>query len=501
MEPGISFARVSTDKQEQHGFSLQEQEDCSKSYASTKGISIVREWKVAETAWVKKERKVFNAVVLYAKKHPEVKHVLFDTVDRMTRNDFDKAKILNLIYEYNKTIHLVREGHVLDKNMSSEMKLLFGVQVLFAEKFSDDVSAKTKIGMRGKAKEGIFPTCTATGYRNNTVKKTIEPDPVTAPLIKSLFERAATGSFSIQMLGEILYAEGLRNPRTNKQLCKATIHRILHNPMYYGYFMWGKQLYKGTHEPIVSKDLSDRAIAALANKARPHVTKRNFPYNNLLRCGVCGCTFGGGIAKKKYVYYSCSLSKKKHKRKSHTELEMESFFKPAIDGLALPSHMEQWLKKGIKEKFGRKALEIKTAEAELKAKYDSIYKDLENWYVTKATSLMPEKMFMEREASLKKQLADIEGRISDSKYDPEEKAQEAVQTLELIQGLAPAYAKATNYQKAEILKMVGTGYIINRKTITPTYRAPFDLIALAHKKGLKLDGMTTESSKRLNWGG
>jgi DNA invertase Pin-like site-specific DNA recombinase len=48
-------------------------------------------------AWGRKNRRNFNQMLDYAKKHTEIKHIIFDILDRMTRNDSDKVKIIDLI--------------------------------------------------------------------------------------------------------------------------------------------------------------------------------------------------------------------------------------------------------------------------------------------------------------------------------------------------------------------------------------------------------------------
>lgn len=92
----LLYVRVSSKEQEKEGFSLDAQEKLGLDYAKRKGFEIVKTWKVSESAW-REERISFNQMVEYAKKHSEIQHIIFDVTDRMTRNDFDKIKIFDLI--------------------------------------------------------------------------------------------------------------------------------------------------------------------------------------------------------------------------------------------------------------------------------------------------------------------------------------------------------------------------------------------------------------------
>jgi len=94
MKQALLYVRVSTERQGEDGFSLDAQEKQGLAYAQKNGLEVVRTWKGSESAW-KKDRIAFGQVIDYAKKHPEVGHIVFDILDRMTRNDFDKLKISN----------------------------------------------------------------------------------------------------------------------------------------------------------------------------------------------------------------------------------------------------------------------------------------------------------------------------------------------------------------------------------------------------------------------
>ena len=64
----------------------------------------------------------------------------------------------------------------------------------------------------------------------------------------------ASGNYSIERIEEFLYNEGIRNRRGNRY---QKVDYMLKNLFYIGKFQWGGQLYEGTHEPIISRDLFD----------------------------------------------------------------------------------------------------------------------------------------------------------------------------------------------------------------------------------------------------
>lgn len=296
MNLALLYTRVSSKEQEKEGYSLDAQEKLGYEYAQRKNLRIVKGWKVSESAW-KQERTAFNQMVEYAKKHDEVKNIIFDITDRMTRNDFDKLKIYTLIKEFNKTIHFSRTNKVFDKNSGPDDEFMFDIEVAVAKKMSNDISRKTQMGMLEKAEQGLYPGPAPLGYKNNKFTHLIDIDEESAPFVMKAFSLLATGLFSLSMARDKLYEEGLRS-KLGVRVGKSAIAQMLRNPMYYGAFRWKGKLYQGSHTPIISKELFDKAQDVLDGKHHPSVQRKCFAFNNLIICGICDCKVIGEQKKK-----------------------------------------------------------------------------------------------------------------------------------------------------------------------------------------------------------
>ncbi len=69
--------------------------------------------------------------------------------------------------------------------------------------YIDNLSEETRKGMMEKAHQGIWPSCAPLGYLNVVGpegKRMIRPDPDMAPIISRLFERYATGKYSVRVM-------------------------------------------------------------------------------------------------------------------------------------------------------------------------------------------------------------------------------------------------------------------------------------------------------------
>ena len=88
----------------------------------------------------------------------------------------------------------------------------------------------------------------------------------------------------------------------------STVHSILRNRLYTGWFEWNGKLYQGKHEPLVSVELWERVQGVMdgrnAKQAPPHEARLRLLGADRLR--QCGCSVVGEIKKQHYVYYHCT---------------------------------------------------------------------------------------------------------------------------------------------------------------------------------------------------
>src|SRR5690606_2755102 len=94
-------------------------------------------------------------------------------------------------------IHFVKEGSIISPESHSSARFLHGIKVLMARNYVENLSEEVKKGMREKARQGHWPTVAPIAYNNTKAAGGITPDPVMAPIVRELFELAATGHHSI----------------------------------------------------------------------------------------------------------------------------------------------------------------------------------------------------------------------------------------------------------------------------------------------------------------
>jgi DNA invertase Pin-like site-specific DNA recombinase len=342
----VPYARVSS-KEQELGYSIAAQQDLLRRYAAQLGLGVEQEFMDAETAKTT-GRPGFNAMVSYLQQHPECRVLLVEKTDRLYRNFKDYITIDDLDLE----VHLVKENVILTKDSRSSEKFMHGIKVLMAKNYIDNLSEEVKKGLRTKAAHRLWPSFAPLGY-SNTVgpdgKRIIVPDPVLGPMITRLFEWFAAGEYSLKALAKKAHAEGFRFRKSHGKVPVTTLHKILRKRIYTGDFDYAGTTYNGSHEPLVPREVWERAQEILDERhaKRHRKVTHNFAYSGLIKCGHCGCSLVGELKKGRYVYYHCTGYRGKCAEPYTREEALEQQFAARLRELVVPPSVLEWLQSAI----------------------------------------------------------------------------------------------------------------------------------------------------------
>ncbi len=476
MRKAVLYVRVSS-KEQSEGYSLDAQEKLAlNNYATKNNLEVVKTWKVWESAW-REERKAFNEMIAFVKKHPEITDIIFDVPDRMTRNDIDKIKIYQLVKEFNKTIHFSRTGKVFSKNSSPDDEFMLDIEIAYAKKVSNDISMRTKMGLMEKADRGILPTRAPIGYKNNPLTGMIDIDEEKAPLVKRIFELYATGNYSEKAIAEIINREGFRNSNGGK-IHKSHIHRILNNPFYYGMFYWAGELKKGIHTPLISKELFDKVQEVLRQYNKPQYTKRQFAFSGLLICGKCGCKITAEIKKEKYVYYHCTGYRGKCGNIRIREEELDGLLGEVVKKIKIDEKIAKWVEKCINKGSEKERNYMEKKLQVLNAHLTKINNRMKQAYRDKLDGLISEEFFRENMKEWEKEKEEIEREIIECKNSLKDiKIEDAKLILELAQNAYTLYSNQPLSEKRKLLNIILSNCTFDSGNLCPVYKKPFDILS------------------------
>jgi DNA invertase Pin-like site-specific DNA recombinase len=480
----VIYARVSSKEQEKEGFSIPAQLKLLKEYAAANGFSIAQEYVDVETA-KQTGRAAFGEMVAYLKAHPSVRVMLVEKTDRLYRNLKDWVTVDELDVE----MHFPKENVVLSRESRSSEKFMHGIKVLMAKNYIDNLSEEARKGMQEKAEQGNWPTKCPLGYRNITGpdgKKIIATDPAIAPLIAKLCEWYARGDISLKEAARKAHAAGLVYPRSGNKVPVSTIHTILRNRLYTGWFEWKGKLIQGRHEALVPVELWERVQGVLDGRIakRAKRGKHDFAFSGLIACAQCGCAVVGEIKKQRYVYYHCTGYADKCqgnpascRRKHVREETLEAQFTELLGRLGFDDEVLEWVREALHISHADERREHEEAIRRHQAEYKRLEERIHAMYVDKLDGLVDgaffERMSNQWREKQNRCLRELERlQEADRSY-----MDEGVHLLELARNAQRLFAKQEPREKRRLLKFLLSNCTWADGEVFATFRKPFDLLA------------------------
>lgn len=304
------YARKSSESDERQAMSIESQINEMRSLAERENLFIKEVRQESHSAKSSGLRPVFNQLLIDIR-GGEFDGILTWAPDRLSRNAGDLGTLVDLMDQGK--LQTIRTFSQSFSNNPNE-KFLLMILCSQAKLENDNRGINVKRGMRAKCEAGWRPNTAPLGYLNVMTYNRIsyvEIDKERAPTIKQMFHRVADRGQSGRVLKKWLDQIGFTT-RTGRPIALSKIYAVLKNTFYYGEFTFGDKVYKGNHEPLVTKELFEKVQKQLFVPEKEW-NKKVFPFRGLCKCGSCGewvtaeekykKTKYGGI--RKYVYYHC----------------------------------------------------------------------------------------------------------------------------------------------------------------------------------------------------
>ncbi len=471
----VVYARVSSAEQEREGYSIPAQLRLLRDYARDERLVIVQEFIDVETA-KQSGRSGFGQMVQTLKRSRATRPViLVEKTDRLYRNLRDWVTL----DELDPDIHFVKEGTVLSPDSRSADKFMHGIRVLMAKNYIDNLSEEVRKGMAEKAAQGIWPTKTPLGYRNVRSPdghSAIEVDPERAPLIRQIFEWYATGRYSLQTVTKMAREHGLRH-RSGTPVPKASIHRLLTNPLFTGDIIWDGRRYKGRHEPLVSHELFERVQNVLNGKPGKHrQTKRDFAFAGLLTCGHCGCSLTAEMKKSRYIYYRCTGYRGKCGEPYVREEKLEEHFTHLLSLLKIDPEILKWITETLRDSQCDARRIHEEAITRLEADHEKLQRRLDAMYIDKLDGHVDDATFGRLAKQWRREQDQRMRSIDEHTNAKRVYFVEGAKILELASRSQELFARQPSHEKRKLLNFVLSTCDWSHGELMPTFRQPFDLL-------------------------
>jgi site-specific DNA recombinase len=139
----------------------------------------------------------------------------------------------------------------------------------------------------------------------------LERNPTEAPLVPVIFDQYANRQLGSSALATWLNEQGYRT-KNGRLWSAGTVITILRNRAYIGEIYYRGNWYPAPHDPLITKELFEKAQAILTERCEDRARRRSNPTEYLLsgrlRCGRCGQAYIGTTAhgrSERYTYYTC----------------------------------------------------------------------------------------------------------------------------------------------------------------------------------------------------
>lgn len=483
MKQFVALARVSSREQEREGFSLEIQEDAINRYASQHQGTIVRLFKIAETASKRDERKTFKEMVSYAKKNSStIDGLLFYKVDRAARNLFDYVELERLESEYG--VPFISISQPTENNPAGRMmrRTLANMASFFTEQMAVDISQ----GINRRVQEGWFPGKASYGYRNVRAngRRIVEVDPEAAANVRRIFQLYAYENQTLESVVSRLHAEGAVYRASTPRFNRTSIHNVLNDRSYIGEIRYRDAWYPGKQEPIIDRPTWNRvqSLLGIGNNQSRTLTYAA----GLIRCGHCGHQITGELKTKKtrrgersYSYYFCTHYRSDgHPKDRVTELEIDRQFLELFDKMRIENEeVRNWFRTILVLQTESAQSDSTAQRSELQRQASLLVAQQDRLLNLHLSGDVDQLTFANKQTELRDRVASIKLQLDAVDRSHDEMADLAVKAFELSQTLHTQWLSADYAAKRRILEIILSNCTLNGATLCPTIRKPFDVLA------------------------
>lgn len=239
-------------------------------------------------------------------------------VERLARGDTSDQGLIASTFKYSGTKIITPTKTYDPNNEFDEEYFEFGL--FMSRREYKMINRRQQRGRRDAVREGKYPFNAAPyGYVRVKLQGekgwTLEPHPEQAPIVKLIFDMYVNQGMGSGLISNHLDQSGV--PTANNSVWEVqTITGIIRNPIYYGVVAMGRRpetkirskgvttktrpraaedtwiVGNGRHEPLVSKELWDRAQEILSSKYHPPAPKGVITSSlaGIVKCELCGKT-------------------------------------------------------------------------------------------------------------------------------------------------------------------------------------------------------------------
>ncbi len=475
------YARKSSESEDRQVLSVDSQVKEMRDLASQYNLTVDKVYVEAKSA-KSPGRPIFNEMFKLIEKG-RVGTIICWKLDRLARNPLDGGALIWAL-DQGQLQRIITPSATFTNSGNDKfwIQLEFGM----AKKYVDDLSDNVKRGIRAKLQQGWLPRSAPIGYLNDRINKTIIKDPDRFHLVRNLWDRMLTGTCSIseahRMASKWKLTTPLRDGSERGPMAYSAIAKLFNNPFYYGIIRCGGKLYKGAHEPMISKSEYDRVQRFMSgwNPVRP--IRYLFAYTGLMTCGECGASITAEHKKNRYgytyLYYHCTRHKAgvKCSQRVVQEKDIERQILSFLDSITLPKGYVEWISDALAHLDKEGQNESVQRMGTLKRRLELKKKELSELLTLRLRGLITDDQYRERELQLQSEILDSERRVLGSGNTDAEASKATVKVFETAANAKSTFLKAVPEDKRALLRALCSNLFLRDKNLNIQAQKPFSSI-------------------------
>ncbi|MGF2943008.1 recombinase family protein [Enterococcus xiangfangensis] len=312
MKRAALYIRVSTMEQAKEGYSIPAQTSKLTAYAKAKDYAIVNTYTDPGYSGAKMDRPGLQQMIRDVKKD-KIDIVLVYKLDRLSRSQKNTLFLIEDVF----AAHNVDFISMLESFDTSTPfgRATIGMLSVFAQLERDTITERMHMGRTERAKQGYYHGSGVVPIGYDYIDGELIINDYEAQIVREIFDLYVN-----QLKGQQHITRKMVKKYPDKVKTLTIVKYALQNPLYIGKISWDGNVYQGHHEPIISKEIFEKAQKIFKEKAKVGTTNSNQKalLAGLIYCGKCGAKVfreagGGGSYKGKkynYSYYTCRSVKK-----------------------------------------------------------------------------------------------------------------------------------------------------------------------------------------------
>ena len=255
-----------------------------------------------------KKRKEFNRMIACAK-NGDFDLIITKEISRFARNTLDSIFYTRYLKKHGVGVIFLNDNI---NTLDGDAELRLAIMSSIAQEESRKTSERVKWGQKRQMEQGVVFGRSMLGYDVKDGKMTINEDG--AKIVRLIFRKFVDEGKGTHVIARELREEGI-NPMRVKEWSNTVILRVIRNEKYCGDLVQKKTftpdflshekkvnlgqeefvILKDHHEPIISRELFDKANRILDAKSLSQEGKakhsNRYPFSGKIKCGRCGASY------------------------------------------------------------------------------------------------------------------------------------------------------------------------------------------------------------------